>query len=235
MSIPVIILSHRKREFIEACIASLKENATGIGPITVVDDSGDADHHRWLESHIDRYCLSDNRGRNVGYLQAMNVVWEAAQRLTDEARVDYVLLWEEDFLLRRKVNVDDMVCVMEGSPWLAQLNLQRQAVYRVERRFGYMESHHRRGYKLEWVPDRPHGIPWVQRQRPFTTNPGLLNTAVLDVDWPTRAECDATPGGAEPAMSESLEARGWKFGWLGQWNTPYVKHVGIEMKTGKGY
>lgn len=234
--VPLIILSHRKREFLETCVASIKANVVaGVSEVLVVDDSGDTEHHRWLADNGYAFSTSSVTGENVGYLEAMQVVWSLAKTQVDAADYGsgYAMLWEEDFNLARPLDVNHMAHVMDHNATLAHLNLQRQAVYRIERRFGYIESHQRRGYGI--YPMTKDGVSWIRRMRPFTTNPGLIRREVLDIDWPTREECDEVEGGAEPAMSKKLEAAGWNFGWLGRKNTPHTRHVGAERKTGHGY
>jgi len=226
---PVIILSHRRREFLETAVASLREHAVGITDVIVVDDSGDPEHHAWLDVHGYQYSLSSPDARHVGYLGAMQTLWETAR----ETYSDYVLLWEEDFVLTREIDTAEMAKVLDFDCALAQLNLQRQPVYRIERRLGYMQSHQRRGYDLR--TGSTEDVHWVRRARPFTTNPGMIRREVLEIDWPSREEADTVAGGAEPAMSKRLERRGLHFGWLGLPNTPYTEHVGTEMKSGKGY
>ena len=135
--VPVVILSHRKQEFLETCLASLKEHAIGLGRTVVMDDSGDADHHAWLDDHGIDYSVVDIK-KNAGYLTAMNRVWDVARRQAADAGSDYVMLWEEDFVLTERLLVDEMAILMDQDPLLAQLNLQRQPVYRVERMHGYM-------------------------------------------------------------------------------------------------
>lgn len=230
---PLVILSHRKREFLPDAITSLRAYAHGVTDVIVVDDSGDAEHHAWLDNHGYQLSLSSPDGSNVGYLQSMNVVWQAARRAAREAGTQHVVLWEEDFLLRKALDVERMAHVMRERPDLANLNLQRQPVYRVERRFGYMESHRKRGYEIR--ARSTDGVHWIERRVPFTTNPSLISLAALEIDWPTRIECDRVPGGAEPAMSEKYVRAGFSFGWLGRWNSPHTRHVGTDMKTGKGY
>lgn len=234
VGMPVIILSHRKMEFLPDCIDRFRRNPHGgITDVIVVDDSGDPEHHDWLDRQGIQFSVSDPRSRNVGYLQSMNVVWTCASRIADERGLDHVLLWEEDFWLTKPFDFRPLPEILRHAPHLAQINLQRQAVYRIERRFGYLESHQRRGYDLTRMATNGH--PWIKRRTPFTTNPGLIRREVLDIDWPTRQQADEAPGGAEPAMSTVLESLGWHFGWYGDWNHPDVKHVGTAMKTGKGY
>lgn len=237
---PVVILSHRGKSFIERTVASLRMNSHGITDVVVVDDSGDDNHHDWLCDQGYQFSVVDPLG-NAGYLNAMTRVFEVAGELADNAQVGHALLWEEDFILTRGLSIYDMVTVMESHRAdeandyraLAQLNLQRQAVYRIERQVGYMESHQRRGYRL--ARQRTAGLDWVSRRKPFTTNPGLIRRDVLDISWPTREEADVVLGGAEPAMSLKLEAEGWYFGWFGKWNSRHTLHVGTEKKTGVGY
>jgi len=229
---PLIILSHRRREFIEQALLSLRHYGEGITEVVIVDDSGDLAHHDYLDRRNIGYSLSEPAGRNCGYLGAMQTVFEVGRDLADRNDTAHVMLWEEDFVLTRPTSLRNMAKVMDhpDNAALAQLNLQRQAVYRIERRFGYMESHDRRGYALE------RGLtgdqPWVRRKRPFTTNPGLIRREVLETDWPSRTECGTD---AEGAMSKRLENAGWHFGWYGAWNTPSTRHVGTDRKTGKGY
>lgn len=228
---PVVILSHRRQAFLGRTMWSLNNMMTGSGRVTIVDDSGDHEHHQWLDDHGFQFSAV-HPTKNMGYLEAMNRVWQVAACAADEAGVEYAVLWEEDFVLRKPVDLSDMATVMENRPRLAQLNFQRQAVYRVERRFGYMESHQQRGYRLS--PRQTEGIKWVRRATPFTTNPGMIRREVLDLKWPARHEADSVLGGAEPAMSRRLEPT-YEFGWLGGWNSPHVRHVGDDMKSGKGY
>lgn len=230
----MVILSHRKQQFIGQTLWTLRNLGRGITDVVVVDDSGDPEHHQWLDDHGFQFSLTHPRGKSVGYLQSMNVVWQAARSMADERGVDYVLLWEEDFQLIRLTDFFHLAAIMSTETPLAQLNLQRQAVYGVERRHGYLESHQRRGYELVPVI-HTDGSEWVRRRRPFTTNPGMIRREVLDIDWPTRGRCDSVEGGAEPAMSLQLEGLGWHFGWYGDWNTPSTHHVGNDMKTGSGY
>lgn len=229
---PLIILSHRKRRFIEQAVASLRGRAVGITDVIVVDDSGDHGHHQWLDDHGYQYTVVDPRHR-AGYLRAMTQVWCTAKGLADETGSEYVMLWEEDFLLTHRVDLRQMALVMERNDGLAHLNLQRNPVYPIEKRYGYMESHNRRGYMLSRNND--DGLDWVARMTPFTTNPGLIRREVLDIDWPSREVCDNTDGGAEPAMGKAIEEENWYFGWFGKWNTPHTMHVGHARKSGTGY
>lgn len=232
---PLVLLSHRKTQFLERTLSTLRQHARGISTVTIVDDSGDREHHDWLLNSGHDFSVV-NPTANLGYLSAMKVMWDIARYRADEEKASHVLLWEEDFHLMKWLSLYDMATIMDNpeNKRLAQLNLQRQMVYRVERRWGYMESHQRRGYGLTRMLD-PGGQHWVRRLRPFTTNPGLIRREVLDVDWPQRHEADAVQGGAEPAMSVILEQQDWHFGWFGYWNKPHTHHVGMQLKSGIGY
>lgn len=232
---PLVVLSHRKDRYIERTLASIRQHAHGVTDVIVVDDSGDVDHWRWLDSRGIPMVPSHSDGINAGYLTAMDTVWRVSRNLADQSGTSFVMLWEEDFRLIRGVSLFDMAIVLgaSGNERLAHLNLQRQSVYRIERRLGYMESHQRRGYGLTRRADS--GVPWVSRRTPFTTNPGLIKREVLDIEWPTREVCDTYEGGAEPAMSGVLEKAGYHFGWLGPWNTRYTTHVSAERQSGHGY
>lgn len=232
--VPLILLSHRKDEFLTAALRSIQDRLTGVGQIIIVDDSGDPDHINWLDETGEQFTVVDPEG-NAGYLRAMETTFEVARDVCDHVGSSYAILWEEDFILRRKVSVESMISVLDApeNSRVAQLNLQRQPVYKVEKRLGYMESHMRRGYDLKQRTTNGHR--WVSRARPFTTNPCLIRREVLDVAWPSRETADQTHGGAEPAMSKVLERGGWTFGWYGPWNTTAVQHVGDALKTGTGY
>lgn len=231
---PLIVLSHRREEFLFSTLAAIQHHAKGIGEVHVVDDSGDSAHREWLADHGFNMTAVDV-SRNAGYLEAMKTVWSLAAGFDSQ----YTMLWEEDFVPIREFNVSNMAEIMDRNVGLAHLNLQRQSVYKVEKRLGYMESHERRGYGLTRMygprqPEQTHS--WVARVRPFTTNPGLIRREVArEVQWPSRYVCDQTPGGAEPAMSRVLEAAGWYFGWYGTWNTQFINHIGTDLKSGTGY
>ena len=231
-NIPAVILSHRRQEFVYRTALELRRRTSGLGDIVVVDDSGDTAHHEWLDRMGFQFSTV-HPTENRGYLEAMTRVFDVAGELADAAGTEYALLWEEDFSLQVDLRLSHMVKVMEGNPRLAHLNLQRQAVYRVEKQFGYLESHERRGYGLSL--HQTNGVEWIKRDRPFTTNPGLIRRELLDMPWPSRMKADKVVGGAEPAMSLDLEAAGWHFGWLGMWNRNQTVHVSNAHKTGTGY
>lgn len=227
---PLIILSHRKLEFIENTLKSIRDNMTGVSRIILVDDSGDEEHRTQFTEAHSLVAVGD---QNRGYLEAMRSVWEIARIVTDSQGADYAMLWEEDFLLTRPVDLHDLATIMNTDPTLAQINMQRQPVYKIEKRLGYLRSHQQRGYGL--LPEKTGGLDWVSRDKPFTTNPGLIRREILDVEWPTREEADEVPGGAEPAMSLRLGRQGWHYGWYGKWDQRSVLHVGTKHKSGKGY
>lgn len=227
---PLIILSHRRREFIGQTMLSIRDLMKSVTDVYVVDDSGDPEHRGWLEAH--RFNYSAVASENAGYLEAMKRVWHTANMLVRDG-AEYVMLWEEDFRLAKALDLEDMANVLRANPTLAQLNLQRQAVYSIERRLGYMESHRRRGYELSRL--HTGETKWIKRKKPFTTNPGMITPGALAVSWPNRETCDQVSGGAEPAMDIKLRQAGFEFGWLGGWNSPHVTHVGTDMKSGHGY
>lgn len=230
--VPLIILSHREQQFLPGAIESLQPIMDDISDLIVVDDSGNADHHEWLDRNGIQFSVV-RHDRNSGYLEAMRRVWEVAGDAIDAIPdCEHALLWEEDFRLTGEFSVPRAVETMDAHPRLAQLNLQRQKVYKIEKRLGYMQSHQARGYTLTAM-SKPW--PFVARRRPFTTNPGLIRRAALDVSWPSETEARDTRGGAEPAMSERLEALGWRFGWYGPWDSPNTEHIGLDMKSGTGY
>ena len=231
--IPLIVLSHRRRQYLPKTLRNLRSYFAGVDRPIVVDDSGSATHHRMLDAEGIQFSAV-NPERNAGYLKAMKRVWEVAGEECDRRGVDYVALWEEDFLLTKPVHAADVTCVMDKRPELAQLNFPRQPVYRIERTMGYMESHNARGYDLHRAS--VNTFPIVTRRRPFTTNPSIVSLdAILSCEWPTREEADAVEGGAEPAMSLVMESQGWGFGWWGPWNSRFTHHVGHARKSGTGY
>lgn len=231
--IPLVILSHRKRAFIKETVDSLRRHMSGPIPVLVLDDSGDPEHCDWVQDEIGLWCEPVSAQGNVGYLEAMQQVWRAAREGCENYDSPYALLWEEDFVLTRDITLSRMITVMDKNPDLAQLNFQRQSVYGVEKRFGYMDSHQRRGYGLR--REATDTVRWVSRRTPFTTNPSLIRREALEIAWPSREECDAVQGGAEPAMSLRMEQAGFKFGWYGPWDTPVTRHIGDDRKSGIGY
>ena len=237
MDIPLVVLGHRRNQYLGTCLRSLETNLHGAGVTAVVDDSGKRGQGRipWWQGVVPGHIplMVPHSEYPVGYRRAMETVFSIARSACALSGSEYALLWEEDFELIEPLDIRDMVKIMDANPRLAQLNLQRQAVYAIERRLGYMRSHATRGYQLHRA--ETEGLPWVRRKRPFTTNPSLIRREVLDMPWPTEAEASRVRGGAEPAMSLKLERAGWTFGWLGVPDHPQTKHLGDEMKTGSGY
>ena len=231
--IPLIVLSHRRGQYLPKTLRNLRSYFAGVDRPIVVDDSGSATHHRMLDAEGIQFSAV-NPERNAGYLKAMKRVWEVAGEECDRRGVDYVALGAAAFPLTVTVHAGDGTCSMGTRPELAQLDVPRQPDYRIGRTRGYRESHSAGGYVLDRASVNTFHI--VTRRRPFTTNPSIVSLdAILSCEWPTREEADAVEGGAEPAMSLVMESQGWGFGWWGPWNSRFTHHVGHARKSGTGY
>lgn len=247
-AIPLIIISHRKAKFLPEVLAALgaQTPTAAIDSITVVDDSGDAQWQRKVGSlgeirgFVQSISVKPVSETNAGYLAAMETVWQLAR----ESEADHVMLWEEDFIPAqgRIIDPSNLVAIIDATPNLAGLNWQRQPVWGIEQRLGYLESHDARGYELAEHEGVRIGVNrtsggWVSRKRPFATSPCVLRREVFEMPWPKRDQfLNGYENFYEPQMSARLEAVGWTFGWYGKRdNGPDVVHVGDELKTGTDY
>jgi len=213
----VIALTNRKSLYLPDAIASLN-NLTGWERLVIVDDSGDDAWRDELGWHYPDAEIVPVAQEPAGYTRAMHVVWFMARQTGGP-----IFFLEEDFTIDRPVSIADLKALLDADVTLAQVALQRQAWYRVEKSHGLIGAQKRRGHQFT-----DHGTH-LTHTACFTGNPCLIPERTFTVDW---------PGGTwtEDAMTDRLTANGMRFAYFGHDGDEYVTHHGRKRaESSHGY
>lgn len=212
----VICLTNRRDTYVRNALTSLREHVTGYSDLLVVDDSGDPQWRAELadDAHIDVVPVAD---QPAGYTSAMRAIW-------NHAAGTYLFLLEEDFTIDRPVNLAYLQHLLDSSPQLAQIALQRGPWYCNERRIGVLAAQRNRVDCIRRAEGRPL-TTWtahpthVEHTAGITCNPSLWSPSALETEWPDTHW-------SEEAMGNKLLERGLTSAWLGQEGDQHVTHHG---------
>jgi hypothetical protein len=206
LSVHVIIGTYRKRKHIEDCLASMDKRVKNIGDVTIVDDSGDAEHVEWLAQYGKVIALDQ-----TGYTTAYRHICAAA-----EGREAFVL--EEDFTFLSPVDLDYMSEILYHRPYLAQLVLLRGPHFPNEHQHGgLIEALEAKGHRFVDV----NGI--IEHTACFSANPGIWRGEVFASGWPYGKWSEELKG-------KALRQQGFRFGYV---QGIRVEHHG--ERVGHGY
>lgn len=213
------------RSCIEDTIESL---ALLDGPVTrrlINDDSGDADHRAWL---LDRFRplgfeLVPPAPVRQGFGGAIRHAWAY---LNAETREPFMFITEDDFVLRRQVDLVAMALLLNRRKHLAQLVLRRQPWNADEVAAGGIIEQHPADFLQ--IVDEQHR-QWVEHRRFFSTNPYLARRDLLEREWP---EGTGSEGRFTHDLLRDPELRFAFWGHRG--DEPWVEHIGTE-RVGVGY
>lgn len=220
MSVLVVVLSNRKQDYLKETINSIITNLKGDFTLSIVDDSGDLEHYSFLENKIPYtwYAVSYSEA-NSGYDSAMKRVHEVFL----QSNTDFLVTWEEDFILEEEVHVDTLITALQAPHKLCQVILRRQAWYANEIALGgVIEACEAQGDKF--IEDKEHNI--TIHQSHFSNNPNIMSREIiLKNKW-------FSGTGTEVRYALHLFAQGYSSSYLGsKADCPKVKHIGVRSGT----
>jgi len=173
-----------------------------------------------VEQHLDYPFVAttviDDRHHRLGLAGAARAAWQWAV----EQDVDYLFHMEEDMLLVRDVDIQEMVDVLVNNVELAQVILHRQP---------WSGDEHRVGGVMQRMGAEPKDckscdLRWSTQKFIFSLNPCLIPRDVLEIGWPDDNEAGIT---------QTLLGMGYEFGFLGHpTDEPYVNHIGSTRGDG---
>lgn len=227
LSIPLIILGNGRGDYLTQAVASIRKHLFGYGPVTIVDDSGDAAHRDWLRRTVAAdldASVVPVAARPAGYPAAMRRVWALA------GGHDMVAFWEEDFLLAEDLDLADLAGVLAEHSYLTQIALLRGPWFGNEHAHGgLIEALEAQGQTFQEVADGA-GHTWIEHRACFTGNPSVIPRRTFAHPWPSGDWSESRFGrelfGADP------RARGAYWGTRS--DPPRVEHIGVE-RVGQGY
>lgn len=232
VTVPLIVLTNGRPECISRTIASARQHLSGVGPMTIVDDSGDPVFGQWL---VDEFTGGPLDGRVLhlpdehGYWQAMRMVWSYARHLVGYLDVESVFFLEEDFVFGQDIDAADLQKVLATHRYLTQIALLRQPWFPNERTAGgLIEALEAQGQQFTETTDGC-GSWWVEHRACFTGNPCLIPTRTFERDWPEGPWSESRFG---QELFRDPMARGAY--WGRRTDPPRVEHIGVT-RVGTDY
>lgn len=223
--IDLLVITDGRREHLPSTLAYFDAFARGnIGERWIWDDSGDEANHEWLRSTFPQLRLIWHPAGRQGFGGAIRGAWESLAAMSEASHIFHL---EDDFMLMRDVNIDEMASVLDKQPHLAQIALRRQPWNDQERRAGGIVEQNPDAY-VECRDEAGH--VWLEHRLFFTTNPCLYRRELIeDHDWPIGHESEGRFS-HQLMVDSSLRFAFWGSRHSGEW----VLHRG-RFRKGNGY
>jgi hypothetical protein len=223
--ISLVVITDGRDDCIVPTIAAARDHLKGqITRRLIYDDTGDALHRDWLREQFPDFVVCYAEGGRQGFGGAVRHMWAYLSKFDNNP----FLFWlEDDFVLRRDVELADMATVMlERGDDLVQLVLRRQPWNPEERAAGGI---------VELEPDAYTDCfdgrnDWLEHRKFWSTNPHLVRMRITELGWPDDPHSEGRFGQRLLASSPDL-----RFGfWGARADGPWVDHIGRE-RVGQGY
>lgn len=164
-----------------------------------------------------------------GFCAATATLWASC---VQRSEADYVFWLEHDFLIERRVSMEQLASLLDQESKLAQVVLVRQAVNGEERRAGGVVQARPDAFafrqSIVHAEDVDWKVDWLEHRAFYTTNPGLMRLDFMSENpWPNDDEPHC-----EGRFGLDLIERGYRFAYWGD-GFPWVRHIG--HRDGHGY
>lgn len=218
--IPLIVLTNGRRACISQTIPSIDKHLSGVGPMVIVDDSGDPGYRAWLAREFPDAMVTAVADHAAGYWRAMRTVWGIARA----SGADTVWLHEDDFVVLDDVDVTCLDRVLEERQHLTQIALLRGSWFTNEHTHGgLIPALEAQGQKFHDRTDGRH--EWVEHRAVFTCNPALIPRRTFECDWPEGPWSESRFG--TDLFRDPLVYGAY---WGRKTDPPRVQHIGHERR-----
>lgn len=230
--IPLLVLTNGRPDCITKTLRSAAEHLHGVGPMVILDDSGDDVYGQWLEDEFIGGPLNGHvlhlEDAEHGYWRAMQAVWQYARYAFDFMGTDKAFFLEDDFTFNADVDVEHLASVLDAHPYLTQIALLRQPWWPNEvEHGGLIPALEQQGQEFTERTDGTHH--WVEHRACFTGNPCLIPRSTFERDWPDGDWSESRFG---RLLFTDERARGAY--WGRRDDPPLVEHIG-HQRVGTAY
>jgi hypothetical protein len=238
MTVALLVITDGRFEYIRDTINSFNDQVSG--PVTerwLYDDSGAANHRRWLSDAFPDFRLIWHREGRQGFGGAIRAAWE---RLRADSTAEHIFHLEDDFTFDQPIDLGAMAGVLHMNPHIVQVALRRQPWNDAEREAGGVVELHPDAFVdrnvwglhfTSWGAEDPRLHPILEHTLFWTTNPSLYRRSLIQTEgWPTGSR-------SEGRFTANIRARhpGWRFAYWGARDSgEWVFHTGNE-RAGVGY
>lgn len=218
--IVLLVMTDGRRDLLRRSVESFQYLE---GPITrriIHDDSGDLAYQEWLWETYPTFEVIGG-GERKGFDGAYRRVWAMLAAVKEP----HVFSTEDDMIIERPVNLDDMAAVLDANPHIAQIALRRQAVNDLEKAAGGIVELNPDAYQEHY-----DGLDyWLEHRQFFTTNSSLFRRELCKRGWPEGSESEGRFGielFKDPVIRSAF--------WGKRSDPPLIRHIG-EQRIGYGY
>lgn len=221
-NISLIFITDGRTDLLEQTLNSFHNNISYpfIEKI-IVNDNTDPNVERIVNNLSRIYGLTPiHHKEKRGFAGAYDTAFKSVSK-----DADYAMFWEDDFTLNGKVDIQDMIFILEYNRNLCQVILKRQA---------WNEEEKKAGGIIEQWPDLYEEkelahISWCEQRLFFSTNPCLVPKWVIDKGWPLLPHSESVFG------QQLFSNPNIKSCFLGRkFDKPIVNHCGIT-RNGLNY
>jgi hypothetical protein len=225
------ILGNGRKGYLERTIASWESNLVGdVEHKIIFDDSGDAKYIEWLnKSFGDRFKIVPVGAKPMGQVAALGFIFKYIKELD----VDYVIQLEEDWMLKRPLDISRIATVLHNDTNILQMRIPRVVWYApynvVDIKAGSILLHHTNipGTKTEVRNNEQDS--WYEWRGDFyfwSHNPNVFSKKILDENYES-----ITDKKHELSFGKLLMEK-YPNGTSGFWaKNPYdayINHIGIR-------
>lgn len=219
MSVLLLVLTDGRDHLLAHTIASAEERLQG--PITrkvIHTDAGEW-HAEGLRGMYPGWEVIG--GKRAGFGGAIDRAWKHIA----DADERFVFHLEDDFEMRRAIDLEAMAAVLDHHPHIVQMALRRQPWNEQERVAGGIVECWPDQYRdCEW-----RGHQWLEHRLFFTTNPSLYRTSLCAKGWPTGLRSERAFSNIVFSDLDAVSAF-----WGARDSGKAVHHVG-DQRVGVGY
>lgn len=218
-----VVTTDGRKEFIEKTIPTW-DQATGlVTHRVIIDDSGDTDYRQWLARTFPDWDVIPVGDERCGYSPAM----QAIRQVGLQCGTEFIFHTEDDFMLNRPINLDDVATLLRDKQYLAQVALLRQPWFPNEIEAGGLIEALEPGEVFTECSDGDRY--WIEHRAVWTANPNMFRRDVAKIEYPN-------VNYSESAFMRSLkEDANLRCAFWGKRSDEYyVHHIG-EYRNGIEY
>lgn len=223
VSVLLLVFTDGRDELLVQTVAAAERMLVGNITRKVMHTDNGLDHLEELTQTYPDFEMVG--GERAGFGGAIDRAWKYL--IATQTEETFVFWLEDDFIIKRPVELDAMSEVLSKNPDLVQLVLKRQPWNADERKAGGIIEQDPMSYTE--VEDR-NGRRFVEHQKFFSTNPNLIRTRLVYRGWP---QVDRSEGIFTLDLLKDHPESRFAF-WGSIADDPWVEHIGKE-RVGSGY
>lgn len=185
MKVAWITLTSGRKEYLSKSRNSWYDLVIGnISEEIIVDTSGDEDYARWLSETYKTakiFSLSKESVLGKTWDSGIKKAYEYFYDIAKTIDCDYILHTEDDYVLLNKINIKDVIDILDSDNNICQVHFIRQPWTKDEEDAGSVLRHcEKNGFKLT---EKDNGKSyWVEHRSYFTFGPSIYKKDICYIE-----------------------------------------------------